>query len=104
MYSHGCMAAPMTPGVPHHTTWHSKATLGAGCSVKRKSRAPLAQPTKGKKREGVVRGRWTPRPMEGKAKGKEKEVEIRPPPPLFNGSEGMEGNVACGPITVGAGV
>ena len=37
--------------------------------------APLAQPTKGMEREGVVRGRWAPRPMEGKAKGKEREGE-----------------------------
>ena len=28
--------------------------------------APLAQPTRGKEREGVVRGRWAPPPMEGK--------------------------------------
>ena len=32
-------------------------------------------PTKGMEREGVVRGRWAPRPMEGKAKGREREGE-----------------------------
>ena len=32
-------------------------------------------PTKGMEREGVVRGRWAPRPMEGEAQGKEREVE-----------------------------
>ena len=37
--------------------------------------APLAAPTKGKEREGVVRARCTPRPLEGKAKGKEREIE-----------------------------
>ena len=38
----------------------------------RRRRSPLP---KGMEREGVVRGRWAPRPMEGKAKGKEREVE-----------------------------
>ena len=37
--------------------------------------ALLAQPTKGLEREGVVRGPWAPRPMEGKAKVRETEIE-----------------------------
>ena len=44
-------------------------------TVKQGKGAPLAQPTKGKDREGMVRVRWAPRPMEGTAKGKEREVE-----------------------------
>ena len=56
-----CRRHPPPPAVRLDTEKWNRASPGA----------PLAQPTNGKEQEGVVRGRWTPRPMGGKAKGKE---------------------------------
>ena len=82
-----------------------------------KSGAPLtqllAQPTKGKEREGVVSGRWAPRPMEGKAKGREREAERegrrgtsqggkRPMGTTAYGGNGSKGRAANGDQPVGA--
>ena len=99
----GCLCSGRPPPLP--------------LSLRASPGAPMAQPTKGMGREGVVRGRWAPRPTEGKAKGKERgrgEGQLgqggrgrsqggeKPMGTTADGGKGSKGRAANGDRPIGA--